>query len=109
NPRSSSAESANHKHDDPPNPGRKIVHGRRVSPARTEAMLRSRWLMRCEHAVANVAPGISRSARVHSHGAATLAGSGRVGSFPVEALPPGAATTDDEAAARSGGPAGKPT
>ena len=81
-PVSQNGAEADAKHDDPPNPGRKTVHGVVSPPARTEAMLRSRWLMRCEHAVANVAPGISRSARVHSHGAATLAGSGRAVSLP---------------------------
>src|ERR1700730_9152643 len=47
--------------------------------------------MRCEHAVANVAPGISRSARVHSHGAARRPALGAPVPFPTEVLPPGAA------------------
>jgi len=43
--------------------------------------------------VANSEPGISRSARVHSQGAATLAGSARAGSLPVVAVLLGAART----------------
>jgi hypothetical protein len=43
-PESQNGAEAYRKYDDPPNPGRKAVHGRRVPPGRTEAMLRSRWL-----------------------------------------------------------------
>ena len=54
-PESQNRAEADRKHDDPPNPGRKTVHGVVSPPERTEAMLRSRWLMRCEQAVANLA------------------------------------------------------
>jgi hypothetical protein len=39
-PESQNGAEADRKHDDPPNPGRKIVHGVVSPPARTEAMLR---------------------------------------------------------------------
>jgi hypothetical protein len=59
-PESQNGAEADCSHDDPPNPGRKTVHCV-VSPLGTEAMLRPRWLIRCEQAVANLAPEISRS------------------------------------------------
>ena len=103
-PESQNRAEADRKHDDPPNPGRKIVHGVVSPAARTEAMLRSRWLMRCEHAVANVGPGISRSARVHSHGAGRRPALGAPVPFPTEVLPPGGAARERTGCCHPGRP-----